>query len=218
MSFSPFHALKNEAEHEAYIYFDQKIRLLPKNKDGSFNFSATEFNDNDVDAFRHAYVSGVFTQEYGDRTADFLGLMNEYSPEGQYSHSVDPRSRNMDLWNNRVGRKYGKKTSGRKTLLKLIRGALKKGELIVDPSDSREFSGSTKIPKRISKPVIALSQSSTGRNQTYYDLQKRTVMTLNEFVALIGSGIYPAGYSVKQIKGIETPVSKRDQKKKNNIE
>jgi hypothetical protein len=217
MSFNPFHSLKNEAENEAYIYFDQHIRPLPKNKDGSFNFLAPGFNENDVDAFRHAYVSGVFTQEYGDRTADFLGLMNEYSPEGQYSHSVDPRSRNMDLWNNRIGRKYGKKTGGRKTLLKFIRGALKKGELIIDLNDPREFSGSTKMPKRISKPVIALTQSSTGRNQTYYDLQKRTMMTNSEFVALIWNGNYP-GYSVKQIKGLETPVSKRDQKKKNNIE
>ncbi|MCC6448712.1 MAG: hypothetical protein IT215_08515 [Chitinophagaceae bacterium] len=73
------------------------------------------------------------------------------------------------------------------------------------------------MPKRISKPVIALTQSSTGRNQTYYDLQKRTMMTNSEFVALIWNGNYP-GYSVKQIKGLETPVSKRDQKKKNNIE
>lgn len=143
--------------------------------------------------------------------------MNEYSPQAQYSNSINPSSRNMDLWNNRVGRKYGKKTSGRKTLLNLIRKALKNGELIVEPNDPREFSGSTKIPKRISKPVIALSQSSTGRNQTYYDLQKRAVMTRNEFVALIWNGDY-RGYSVKQIKGIETPVSKRDQKKKNNIE
>jgi hypothetical protein len=217
MSLKLFDPLKNEAEKEAYIYFDQKIRRLPRNKDGSFNFLVPGFNDNDVDAFRHAYVSGVFAQEYGDRTANLLGLMNEYSPQAQYSNSINPSSRNMDLWNNRVGRKYGKKTNGRKTLLNLIRKALKNGELIVDLDDPRKFSGSTKVPKRISKPVIAISQSETGRNQTYFDLQKRTVMTLDEFVGSIWNGNYP-GYSVKQIKGIATPVSKRDQKKKNNIE
>jgi hypothetical protein len=177
---------------------------------------APGFDDNDVDAFRHAYVSGVFTQEHGEQAANFLGLANEYSPEGQYSHSMSPQSRNMDLWNNRVGRKYGKKTKGRKRLLKLIHEALLRGELIIELEDSREFTGITAIPKRMSKPVISLSKSSTGRNEVYFDLQKRSVMTRSEFVALIQSNEY-RGYSVKLIRGVETPVSKRDGRKTNNI-
>lgn len=211
-----FNRLKREAQDEAYAYFDQHIRPLPKGKGGKIDLLKPGFDDNDVDAFRHAYVSGVFTQEYGEQTANFLGLANEYSPEGQYSHSMSPRSRNMDLWNNGVGRKCGKKTKGRKRLLKLIHEALMRGELIIDLSDPREFAGATAIPKRLSKPVISLSKSATGRNDMYFDLQKRSVMTRSQFVALIQAGEY-RGYSVKLIRGVETPVSRRDGRRTNNI-
>lgn len=122
----------------------------------------------------------------------------------------------MDLWNNRVGRKYGKKTRGRKALLKLIHQALKRGELIIDLKDPREFAGATDAPKRMSKPIIALTESETGRNETYYDLLRREVMTREELVTLIRAGKYP-DYSVKQTRGVETPVSKRDGKRINNI-
>ncbi len=205
-----------DARAEAYEYFDRHIRNLPKNADGTVNVRSPGLDDNDVDAFRHAYVSGVFTQEYGETGANFLGLINELDPAGAASNSGSPRSRNMDLWNNRVGRKYGKKTRGRKTLLKLIHQALKRGELIVDLEDPREFAGATEPPSRISKPIIALTKSKSGRNETYFDLFKRTVLTREELVALIDAGKY-RGYSVKLIRGVETPVSKRDGKRINNI-
>jgi len=104
---NPFESLKSKARDEAYDYFDQHIRSLPKGRDGKIDLLKPGFDDNDVDAFRHAYVSGAFTQEYGVMTANLLRLANEYSLEGQYSQSISPGSRNMDLWNNRVGRKYG---------------------------------------------------------------------------------------------------------------
>lgn len=206
----------SEAKYEAYTYFDRYIRRLPKRKDGRLNDLAPGFDDNDVDAFRHAYTSGVFTQEYSERVANLFGLGWEYQPFAQASNAIIPRSRNMDLWNNKVGRKYGKKTRGRKTLLKLIHKALKKGELITDPADPREFTGATEPPKRISKPIIALSKSPTGRNQTFFDLQKMTAHSREELVALIRAGKY-RGYSVKLIRGVETPVSKRDGRRINNI-
>ncbi len=53
--------IKNEALEEAYAYFDRHIRSLPKNKNGKIDQTVDGFADNDVDAFRHAYVSGVFT-------------------------------------------------------------------------------------------------------------------------------------------------------------
>src|SRR4051812_20106307 len=107
-----------EARAEAYEYFDLHIRRLPKKADGKINLRAPGLDDNDVDAFRHAYVSGVFTQKYGETAANILGLLNEYDPGGAFSNSASPLSRNMDIWNNRIGRKYGKKTRGRKSLLK----------------------------------------------------------------------------------------------------
>ncbi len=214
--FDPFSQLKEKARKEAYVSFDIHIRRLPKHKSGQLNLLAHGFDDNDVDAFRHAYVSGVFTQDYGEKTANFLGLANEYWIGGLYSNAIDPRSRNMDLWNNRVGRKYGKKTRGRKTLLKLIHKALKNGELIIDLTDPREFTGAKQPPKHLSKPIISLAKSPTGRNQMFYDLQKKIIFSRQELVALIRAGSY-RGYSVKLIRGIETPVSKRDGRKINNI-
>lgn len=211
-----FGALSEEARVEAYEYFDKTIRKLPRDSTGKLKIVGAGLDDNDVDAFRHAYVSGVFTQKYGEKTAEMLGILNEYDPGGQYSNSGDSRSRNMDLWNNRVGRKYGKKTSGRKTLLKLIHQALKNGELIVDLKDSRKFSGRKDAPKRLSKPIVAVQKSPTGRNLTYFDIIKRVTMTREELVALIRAGEY-SGYSVKLIRGLETPVSKRDGKPLNNI-
>ena len=91
--------LMSEATKVAYIYFDTKIRPLPKDENGQIDATASGLVDNDVDAFRHAYVSGVFTQEYNEQTANILGWLNEgtsiLSPFG---------STNMDLWNNSVGR------------------------------------------------------------------------------------------------------------------
>ena len=53
--------LRNEACTESYEYFDKNIRPLEKNPDGSINERAHGLHNNDVDAFRHAYVSGVFS-------------------------------------------------------------------------------------------------------------------------------------------------------------
>ena len=100
--------LRDEAKMEGYLYFDQHIRGLPKNPDGSINEFAHGFADNDVDAFRHAYVSGVFTQEYGEKTANILGWLNELSSIGSPAGGS-----NMDLWNNCVGRKLGSKAKSR---------------------------------------------------------------------------------------------------------
>ncbi len=90
--------LSDEARDEAYEYFDKNIRPLPKKADGTINTTAFGLSDNDVDAFRHAHVSGVLTIVYSENTADILGRLNEYKPLDLYSNSRDSRSLNMDLW------------------------------------------------------------------------------------------------------------------------
>lgn len=69
--------IKNKAEAEGYEYFDKNVRRLPKDSEGKIDPSQKGFYNNDVDAFRHAYVSGVFTQEYSETAADILGQMND---------------------------------------------------------------------------------------------------------------------------------------------
>lgn len=108
------HILKNEAEAEGYEYFDKNIRALPKDEAKQIAPFLGGFQDNDVDAFRHAYVSGVFTQEYNEPAAEILGRINECTPFDLYSNAMNPGSKNMDLWNNAIGRKYGARIKDRR--------------------------------------------------------------------------------------------------------
>jgi hypothetical protein len=118
----PF-SLRDEACLEAYEYFDKNIRPLPKNEQGEFDISSGLFMDNDVDAFRHAYVGGRFRQEYGADAAELFGDLNEVISFFSTT-SDDDKAKNMDLWNNAVGRKHGAKTKKREILLKAIHNAL----------------------------------------------------------------------------------------------
>ncbi|MBT4792051.1 MAG: hypothetical protein HON90_10805 [Halobacteriovoraceae bacterium] len=208
--------LKNEARDEAYKYFDKNIRTLPKYKNGEIDSTAHGLENNDVDAFRHAHVSGVFTIVYNETTADLLGRANEYFPNGWYSNTVNPGSLNMDLWNNSIGRKYGKKSKDRKELLKLIHKALNEGELIIELQDDRKYEGKTSDTIIKSKPIIVLNEDENGRNVLFFDMVMQTILTREEFVMAIKSGNYPS-YTVKNIKGLPTPVSKPDGRKTNNL-
>ena len=69
--------LIDEAEKEAMEYFDKNIRILPKKKNGSVDPYKANMHNNDADAFRHAYVSGRFTQKYGETIARLLGEIYE---------------------------------------------------------------------------------------------------------------------------------------------
>lgn len=209
-------SLKNEAEAEAYEYFDKQIRKLPRSADGKIDATVQGFQDSDVDAFRHAYVSGVFTQEYSESIADLFGRLNEFFLPDLYSNSRNPRSLNMDLWNNAVGRKYGKSTKTRKELLKKLQSALKRGELILNPEDPRDYQGARGNPENSAKPVIVLIEDKSGRNELFFDLVKKILLSREDFVELIQAGLYPS-YTVKTIEGVLTPVSNPDSRNTNNL-
>lgn len=208
--------VKSAALDEAYVYFDRTIRPLAKLPDGKVDPAAKGLEDNDVDAFRHAYVSGVFTQTYGEDTADLFGRINELDPASMYSNSRNPKAKNMDLWNNGVGRKLGKKAKNREELLKNVHEALRKGELITDPNDTRVYKGAKRTPGSASKPVIAIGKSKSGRNEWFLDTLKKEVFGRNEFIVRIRAGDYP-GYTVKTVNGQPTPVSNPDGRKTNNL-
>ncbi len=91
------------------------------------------------------------------------------------------------------------------------------GELIIEPKkDKRVYEGANHDPVNKSKPVIVLTEDENGRNQTFFDLVKKTVLTREEFVSQIEAQNYP-GYSVKQINGVLTPVSNPDGRRSNNL-
>ena len=167
--------LRNEASKEAYSYFDQHIRPLPKKTDGQIDNGNLQDHNNDLDAFRHAYVSGRYAQRYGKDIADILGRANEYKP----GNTEGPK--NMDLWNNNVGRKYGKATKSKADLLKKLKKALENGELIITPSDSRQYHGDSHHTIDPLHSVVVIEESKTGRNEWFVDLVKGTIMTLEEF-------------------------------------
>ena len=208
----PLISLRLEATDEAYIFFDEQIRKLPRNSKGQINGTSFEMWNTDVDAFRHAYVSGVFTQEYNEKAADFLGRLNEMSltrePEDE---------ENMDLWNNAVGRKYGKISKSRKNLADKLKKALKNGELIISPRDLRKFKGNTSRSSiDIQKSVVVIQEKDTGRNEQFLDLLSGKTMSKDEFVSKIQEGQYP-GYHLASIDRDTTPISKPDSTIKNNL-
>ena len=61
--------------------------------------------DDEIDAFRHAYMQAHMTIEYGKDIAKVIG--NIYEKWGDYTESQNAKQRNMDLWNNEIGRQIG---------------------------------------------------------------------------------------------------------------
>ncbi|WP_027827136.1 hypothetical protein [Ligilactobacillus saerimneri] len=68
------------------------------------------------------------------------------------------------------------------------------------------------MPKRIS----VTSESKSGRNLTFHDNFKGHDMTRAQFVNEIRNGNYK-NYSVRKMNGINTPVSKPDKSRNNNL-
>ena len=201
--------LRAEAQAEVYLYIDKYYKKLPK-VDGRITGIGSEFLDNDVDALRHSYASGVFTQEYGEDLANLFGQVNEWAPGVGSSTSYSSESKNMDLWNNAVGRKYGKKTRSRLKLFKFLIKALEKGELITNPDkDPRKFKGRVFNLNSLQDKVIVIKESKKGKNLKYFDFKKMQILSREEFVSEIERGQY-LKYEIRIIKGENTPVSKKN--------
>ncbi|MDO9181124.1 MAG: hypothetical protein Q7U04_01885 [Bacteriovorax sp.] len=155
-------------------------------------------------------MSGVFTQEYGEVIANAFGVMNEIAPGSGSSTSYSSNSKNMDLWNNLIGRRYGKKTKSRLRLFKFLIKALKKGELIINPdNDSRKFTGKIFDLNSLKDKVIVIKESKKGKNLMYFDLQKMKMLSKQDFLFEIKLGNYPK-YEIRIMRGEDTPVSKKD--------
>lgn len=209
-------SLKHDAEKEAYKFFDENIRRLKKNQTGEVDNKALGLVDNDVDAFRHAYVSGRYVKDYSDVVAKVLGDAQEVFPGGSSNPQHSDVAKNMDKWNNEVGRKYGKNTKSRQELAELLQQALENGELIISLDDPRTFGKETSVQFDSNRPVIVLKETETGRNELFCDLSNGNIFDCERFVSLIERGEY-SGYTVASIDGLKTPMSKPDGVKSNNL-
>ena len=203
--------LRFDARDEVYEFIDKHYKPMPKNPDGTINAWAHGLADNDIDALRHSYVSAVYVIEYGVENADLLGRLNEL-----ITFERDPKMETMDLWNNWVGRLYGKKAKRGKELFDHLLKALKNGELILDLKDSRKYKGEKTIKRKPKSLVIAIQETKTGATIQYYDVSKKQIFSKDEFLTLIKTGKYPS-YSFKTVSGNEIPISKRDRFKFNNL-
>lgn len=122
----------------------------------------------------------------------------------------------MDLWNNSIGRKYGKKTKSRTKLALLLKIVLKNNELIINLEDSRPYTGLFQYQINDKKPVIAIQKNKSGRNEIFYDLIKKIIFTKDEFINFIQQGQYP-GYKIIKRKTGLTPMSIQDKTIDNNL-
>ena len=84
-----------QARLEVYQLIDFHYKPMPKKPDGSIDDYGKGLGNNDIDALRHAYVSGRYTMEFGEATADILGRMNEFK-NFNFGDKEIP-SENMDL-------------------------------------------------------------------------------------------------------------------------
>ncbi|MBR4110416.1 MAG: hypothetical protein IKK43_01830 [Clostridia bacterium] len=66
------------------------------------------------------------------------------------------------------------------------------------------------------KKIRVIKESDTGRNVLFEDMDTNRKMRRAEFVSQIKKGNYD-DYYTRDINGIETPVSKPDGSKKNNL-
>jgi hypothetical protein len=203
-----------EAKSEVYRLIDKHHRPMPKKSDGTIDEYGPGLANNDIDALRHSFVSGAYVMEYDEETADKLGRLNEFK---NFSFgSKETPSENMDLWNNSVGRRYGKKSETWDELFQFLLQAFRKGELIIDLKDTRKYRGEKSI-KRIPKSfVIKIKENKSGANTEFFDVRQKFVMTKDDFIEAIRQGKYP-GYAVRKHHAGEFPYSTRDKFSFNNL-
>lgn len=68
----------------------------------------------------------------------------------------------------------------------------------------------------MAKRVSVTRESSTGRNESFHDNYTGTNMSRNQFVRQIKQGSYE-NYHVRNINGVDTPVSNPDKSRNNNL-
>lgn len=128
---------------------------------------------------------------HGEKITLILGEMNELTPLSG-SSSNNTNSSKMDSWNNKVGIKYGQKTSGKLKLFKFLLKALKKNELIIDPENDPRISNVNAVDaKKYQDKVVVVKESKKGKNLLYFDINASLILNRDEFISAILSGKYP---------------------------
>ncbi|AIC14136.1 calcium-binding protein [Xylella fastidiosa] len=113
------------------------------------------------DAFRHAYASGAMTREYGETAAHLFGDLNEI--RGDFIHNQPEYEKNMDKWNNSVGRNIGKDSTSSDEIARRVYDAMKRGHLITDPwNDTRRYNERNQPGKGNNRDALGDSAGSNS--------------------------------------------------------
>lgn len=115
--------------------------------------SGTRGWNDETDAFRHAYMQADLTVKANAGLSQIAGDLHEL--EGDLINKQSSKEKNMDKWNNQVGRDIGKEINKEYNLAKrieLIKSGqmddviankvaqkLNNGELITNPNDTRKY-------------------------------------------------------------------------------
>jgi len=122
----------------AYLQYERVFQInFPRNKNGDFNFKQINARNNQIDAFRHSFVSGVIAMKYGVIIAKLLGNIKENWDDFFFNQS--PLEKNMDYWNNNIGRFYGKNSQSEDELSFNLKKAILRGELIININDDKRI-------------------------------------------------------------------------------
>ena len=122
----------------------------------------------------------------------------------------------MDLWNNSLGRNYGKKFKRGEELFFGLLKVLKNGGPIITPDDSRKYKGAKSINRLPKLFVIKVKENKTGANIEFFDVRNKRMMTKEQFIESIKTGRYP-GYAIIKHQSGEFPYSTRDRFSFNNL-
>ncbi len=121
---------------ESYLQYEKVFKVaLPRGNKGKVIITKIVARNNQIDAFRHAYVSGVFAMKYGNTVAKILGNFKEMYDDIFYNQSKQEKA--MDYWNNAIGRRYGIMVKSRGNLAKILKESITKRELVVEIDDYR---------------------------------------------------------------------------------
>lgn len=131
--------------------------------------------DDEIDAFRHAYMQAYITINQGKKVAKFIGDI--YEKWGDYTESQNAKQRNMDLWNNEIGRQIGEEVKNETShfheltrqnmyedmIAEKIYKRMKKGDMITSPRlETRKYMSKGK-PTGYASQVEPFSRQQIGR-------------------------------------------------------
>ena len=173
-----------------YNYSDETIKKAYEySKKHGFEASQGTWGwDDETDAFRHAYMQADLTVKANAGLSHVAGTLHEV--QGDFMNNQNPKEKNMDLWNNEVGRNIGKEINKEYSLSKrieLIKNGqiddiisnkvaqrMRNGDLITHPDDPRKYKTPTqKFNDEIREKWRSLQQNRNARIQNRTNNSKK---------------------------------------------